>query len=247
MLLKNKTAIISGATRGIGRAIAIELAHEGANISFNYLRSDTAALELEKLINNAGVKAKSFKADIKDYDAVKAWVDDTRDLFGSIDIIVNNAGIIRDKALALMSSDDWHEVINTNLNGTFNLARAAIIQLIKQKSGVIINISSVSGMMGLPRQTNYSASKAAIIGFTKSLAKEVAPYNVRVNAVAPGFIETDMLDDLNEEYINQVKKQVPLARFGRPEEIAKAVRFLASDDAAYVTGHTFVIDGGLST
>ena len=247
MLLKNKTAIISGATRGIGRAIAIELAREGANISFNYLSSDTAALELEKLINNAGVKAKSFKADIKDYEAVKAWVDDTKDLFGSIDIIVNNAGIIRDKALALMSTDDWHEVINTNLNGTFNLSRASMIQLIKQKRGVIINISSVSGMMGLPRQTNYSASKAAIIGFTKSLAKEVGPYNVRVNAVAPGFIETDMLDDLNEEYINQVKKQVPLARFGRPEEIAKAVRFLASDDAAYVTGHTFVIDGGLST
>ena len=247
MLLKNKTAIISGATRGIGRAIAIELAREGAHISFNYLSSDTAALELEKLINNAGVKAKSFKADIKDYEAVKAWVDDTKDLFGSIDIIVNNAGIIRDKALALMSTDDWHEVINTNLNGTFNLSRASMIQLIKQKSGVIINISSVSGMMGLPRQTNYSASKAGIIGFTKSLAKEVAPYNVRVNAVAPGFIETDMLDDLNEEYINQVKKQVPLARFGRPEEIAKAVRFLASDDAAYVTGHTFVIDGGLSS
>lgn len=246
MALKNKTVIISGATRGIGRAIAFELAGEGAHISFNYLKSDNEAMALEKEIKDLGVNAKSYKVDIKDYNAVKSWVDDTKELFGGIDIVVNNAGIIKDKALALMEPYDWQEVINTNLDGTFNLTRAAIVTLIKQKSGVIINIASVSGIVGIPRQTNYSASKAGIIGFTKSLAKEVAPYNIRVNAVAPGFIETDMLNDLKDEYKQRILKQIPLMRLGRPAEIAKAVKFLVSDDAGYITGHTVVIDGGIS-
>jgi len=246
MVLKNKTVIISGATRGIGRAIAFELAGEGANISFNYLKSDIEAMALEREIKDLGVNAKSYQVDIKDYNAVKSWVDDTKELFGGIDIVVNNAGIIKDKALALMEPNDWREVINTNLDGTFNLSRAAIVTLIKQKSGVIINIASVSGIVGIPRQTNYSASKAGIIGFTKSLAREIAPYNIRVNAVAPGFIETDMLNDLKEEYKQQILKQIPLMRLGRPEEVAKAVKFLVSDDAGYITGHTVVIDGGIS-
>jgi 3-oxoacyl-[acyl-carrier protein] reductase len=246
MVLKNKTVIISGATRGIGRAIAFELAGEGANISFNYLKSDNEAMALEKEIKDLGVNAKSYQVDIKTYNAVKSWVDDTKKLFGGIDIVVNNAGIIKDKALALMEPYDWQEVINTNLDGTFNLTRAAIVTLIKQKSGVIINIASVSGIVGIPRQTNYSASKAGIIGFTKSLAREIAPYNIRVNAVAPGFIETDMLNDLKEEYKQQILKQIPLMRLGRPEEVAKAVKFLVSDDAGYITGHTVVIDGGIS-
>jgi 3-oxoacyl-[acyl-carrier protein] reductase len=245
MTLKNKTAIISGATRGIGRAIAVELAREGANISFNFIKSHKEAGNLEKEIKALGVKAKSFKVDIKDYEAVKSWVDGTKEFFGEVNIIINNAGVIKDRALALMDPQDWHEVINTNLDGTFNLTRAAIISFIKQKSGVIVNITSLSGIAGIPRQTNYAASKAGIIGFTKSLANEVASYNIRVNAVAPGFIETDMLKDLKEEYINQMLKQIPLSRLGRPDEIAKAVKFLVSDDASYITGQTLIVDGGM--
>lgn len=246
MSLKNKTAIISGATRGIGRAIAIELARGGANVSFNFLKSNKEADELEKEIKALGVDVKSFQVDIKDYNAVKSWVDDTKGLFGGIDIIVNNAGVIKDKALALMEPDDWHEVINTNLNGTFNLTRAVIVAFIKQKSGIIVNIASVSGVVGMPRQTNYSASKAGIIGFTKSLAKEVASYNIRVNAIAPGFIETDMLKDLKEGHKEQIIKQIPFKRLGRPEEVAEAVKFLVSESASYITGQTIVVDGGLS-
>jgi len=247
MPLKNKTVIISGATRGIGRAVAIELAKVGSNISFNFLKSIKDAEDLEKEIRNFGINVKSFQVDIRDYEAVKLWVDETREIFGSIDILVNNAGIIKDKALALMEPIDWHEVINTNLDGTFNLTRAAIITFIKQKSGVIVNITSVSGIMGMSRQTNYAASKAGIIGFTKSLAKEVASYNIRVNAVAPGFIETDMLRDLREDYKSQIIKQIPLGRLGRPEEVAKVVKFLVSDEANYITGQTIVIDGGISS
>jgi len=247
MPLKNKTVIISGATRGIGRAVAIELAKVGSNISFSFLKSIKDAEDLEKEIRNFGINVKSFQVDIRDYEAVKLWVDKTKELFGGIDIVVNNAGIIKDKALALMELTDWHEVIHTNLDGTFNLTRAAIITFIKQKSGVIVNITSVSGIMGMSRQTNYAASKAGIIGFTKSLAKEVASYNIRVNAVAPGFIETDMLRDLREDYKSQIIKQIPLGRLGRPEEVAKVVKFLVSDEANYITGQTIVIDGGISS
>src|SRR4030066_712920 len=247
MSLKNKIVVISGATRGIGRAIAIELASEGANISFNFLKSYKDAEELEKEIKDFGVKVKSFQVDIKDYNAVKSWVDNTKELFGGIDIVINNAGVIKDRALALMEPGDWHEVINTNLDGTFNLTRAAIVTFIKQKSGVVINITSVSGIVGLPRHTNYAASKAGIIGFTKSLAREVASYNIRVNAVAPGFIETDILKDLKEEYKDQIMKQIPLNRLGRPEEVAKVVKFLVSDGARYITGQTIVVDGGISS
>lgn len=245
--LKNKSAVISGATRGIGRAIAVELAREGASISFNFLQGKKEAKDLEEELRRYGVKAISCQVDIKDYAAVKSWVDDTRERFGGLDIVINNAGVIKDKALALMDPDDWHDVINTNLDGTFNLTRAAIIDFIKQKGGSIINIASVSGIVGIPRQTNYSASKAGIIGFTKSLSREAAPYNVRVNAVAPGFIETDMLKDLKQEYKDQITKQIPLSRLGKPEEVAKIVKFLVSEDAEYITGQTFVIDGGLST
>lgn len=246
MLLKDKNVIISGATRGIGRAIAWELAQEGANISFNFLKSDKEAEELEKQIKTLKVKVKAFQADIKDFEAVKSWVEKTKELFGGLDIVVNNAGIIKDKALALMEIGDWHDVINTNLDGTFNLTRAAIVTLLKQKSGQIVNIASVSGITGMARQTNYAASKAGIIGFTKALAKEVAAYGIRVNAVAPGLIETDMLGSLNEEYKNKIISRIPLSRLGKTEEVAKVVKFLLSESAQYITGQTIVIDGGMS-
>lgn len=246
MSLRGKTVIISGATRGIGRSIALDLAEQGSNISFNYLMNNKKAEELERIVRNYGVKVKSFQVDIRDYDAVKEWVGTTCELFGGIDIVINNAGVIKDKALAFMVPDDWREVINTNLDGTFNLTRACIIEFIKKRRGIIVNISSVSGITGIAGQTNYSASKSGVIGFTKSLAREVAPYNIRVNSVAPGFIETDMLNGLKEEYKNQLLKRIPLNRFGRPEEVARVVRFLVSDESDYITGQTIVIDGGMS-
>jgi len=246
MPLKNKIAIISGASRGIGRAIALELAKEGCHISFSYLKNTAGAEKLEEEIKKCGSKAKAFQVDIKDFAAVTDWVNKTRETFGGLDIVINNAGIIKDKALALMSPEDWTEVIDTNLIGTINLSRAAIITLVKQKQGNIVNITSVSGITGLARQTNYSASKAGIIGFTKALAKEVASYNIRVNAVAPGFIETEMLGELKEDFRNKLLEKIPLARLGKSEEVAKAVKFLLSDRAGYITGQTIVIDGGLS-
>jgi 3-oxoacyl-[acyl-carrier protein] reductase len=245
MNLRNKTAIISGASRGIGRAIALRLASEGANISFNFLKSKKEAEALEVELKKLGVRAVSFQADIKDYNAVKVWVDKTRETFGGLDIVISNAGIIRDKALALMEPQDWQEVINTNLVGAIHLCRAAIITLVKQQSGVIVAITSVSGIVGSSRQTNYAASKAGIIGFTKSLAKEVASYNIRVNAVAPGFIETDMLAGVREEVKEKFVQQIPLARFGRAEEVAGVVSFLVSEEARYITGQTVIIDGGM--
>jgi len=246
MLLKNRNIMISGASRGIGRAIALELAKEGANISFNYASSVKEAGELEKEISALGVKVKAFQVDIKNFEAVKSWVEQTKEFLGGLDTVINNAGIIRDKALALMDVSDWHDVINTNLDGTFNLSRSAIITFIKQKSGNIVNITSVSGVVGLPRQTNYAASKAGIIGFTKALAREVALYGIRVNAVAPGFIETDMIKDIKEEHKKQILTHVPLARLGKSEEVAKVVKFLVSDASKYITGQTIIIDGGMS-
>ncbi|HOW42852.1 MAG TPA: 3-oxoacyl-ACP reductase family protein [Candidatus Omnitrophota bacterium] len=246
MTLKGKTAIISGATRGIGKAIALELARQGAKISFNYLKSVNEALDLEKEIAALGSCAKAFQSDIKDFGAVADWVNKSKETFGGLDIVINNAGIIRDKALAMMAPEDWLEVINTNLIGTINLSRAAIMTLLKQKSGQIVNISSVTGVVGMPRQTNYAASKAGIIGFTKALAKEVAAYGIRVNAVAPGFIETDMVGQLKDDLRAKLNAKIPLGRFGKPEEVAKAVQFLISERAGYITGQVIVMDGGLS-
>lgn len=245
-MLKDKVAIISGASRGIGKAIALELAGAGCHISFSYRSNEAEAKKTEEEIIKRGRKAKAFRVDIKDFDAVDEWVEQTRDFFSGIDIVVNNAGIIKDKALMLMGKDDWNEVIATNLTGTYNLCRAAITGLMKQKNGNIINISSVSGIIGLPRQTNYSASKAGMIGFTKALAKEVGAFNIRVNAIAAGFIETDMTKELKEGLKNKMLAQIPLSRMGTPEEVAKAVKFLADEWSSYITGQVIVIDGGLS-
>lgn len=245
-MLKNKTAIVSGASRGIGKTIVLELAAEGINIAFNFAQNKQAALTLEQEVKALGVKARVWQVDIRDFKAVSKWVEDTKNFFGGLDILINNAGIINDKALMFMEPEDWKNVIDTNLGGVFNLTRAAIIGFLKQKSGNIVNIASVSGLTGQARQTNYAASKAGIIGFTKSLAKEVAQYNIRVNAIAPGFIETDMLKGLKDAYKNALLQRIPKARFGKPEEVAKVVKFLISDSANYITGQTIVVDGGLS-
>jgi 3-oxoacyl-[acyl-carrier protein] reductase len=246
MSKQNRTAIISGGTRGIGKAILLELAQEGIHTAFNFLKNEETARHLEKQIKGLGVKAKASQVDIKDFSSVSQWVRQTKEYFGGLDIVINNAGIINDKALMFMEEQDWKGVIDTNLGGVFNLTQAVITGFMKQKSGHIINITSVSGIIGLARQTNYSASKAGIIGFTKSLAKEVAAHNIRVNAVAPGFIETDMLKSLKETQISALLERIPKGRFGKPEEVAQAVKFLISDSAQYITGQTIVIDGGLS-
>ncbi len=245
MLFKDKAAIVTGGTRGIGKGIALMLAKEGANVAFSYLKSSREAEGLKKQIENLGARALGMQIDVRDFEGSKGLIEKTKEAFGRLDILVNNAGITKDKALMMMAKEEWHEVIDTNLTGTFNLTRNVIVGFLKQKKGDIINITSVSGIAGMSRQTNYAASKAGIIGFTKSLAKEVAPYNIRVNAVAPGFIETDMVAGLKEEHKEKLKETIPLSRFGSVEDVAAAVRFLLSDSADFITGETIVIDGGL--
>jgi len=246
MLFKDKSAIVTGGTRGIGKAIVLMLAQEGANVAFTYLKSTKEAEGLAKEIEKLGQRALALQVDVRDFEKSKELIEKVKLEFGGLDILVNNAGITRDKALMMMTKDDWSEVIDTNLGGLFNVTRNAIITFLKQKSGQIVNISSVSGIIGLARQTNYASSKAAIIGFTKSLAREVAPYNIRVNAVAPGFIETDMVSGLKEEFKTAISERIPLAKFGKAEDVANTVKFLLSDAASYVVGQTIIIDGGLS-
>ena len=244
-MLKDKVAIVTGGTRGIGRAIVLALAKQGAKIAFNYLKSDAQAKDVAKEAEALGAEALSYKFDVRDFKAAKDFVGKAKEHFGTLDILVNNAGIIKDKALMLMEESDWHEVIDTDLTGYFNLARACITGFLKQKSGTIVNITSVSGITGAARQVNYSAAKAGIIGLTKSLAKEVAAYNIRVNAVAPGFIDTEMVQTLKQEQIEQLKTLIPKAEFGTPQDVAHAVLFLLSDDADYITGQVLRVDGGM--
>ena len=246
MLLQDKVAIISGGSRGIGRAIVKEFSAQGAKVAFSYKSNDNKARELEEEIKKMGGEVLVFKNDVSSFDDMKKMIEEVKEKFGGLDIVVNNAGILKDKALMLMEEADWHDVINTNLNGTFNLTRAAIVTLLKQKSGNVINITSVAGKVGLARQTNYSASKAGIIGFTKALAKEVGPYGVRVNSIAPGYTETDMVDGIKDEVKDELKELIPLGRFGEAEEVAKIALFLASDESAYIAGEVITVDGGLS-
>lgn len=243
--LKDKVAIVTGGARGIGKAIALRLAKSGADVAFTYLKSAQEAEGVAKEVENLGRKALALQIDVRDFAQAKELVEKVKQNFGRLDILVNNAGITKDKALMLMAREDWQEVIDTDLNGVFNVTRNCIVTFLKQKSGDIVNITSVSGIAGMSRQSNYAAAKAGIIGFTKSLAKEVAAYQVRVNAVAPGFIETDMLSGLKEEYKNEIIKGIPLGRFGKAEEVAAAVNFLLSDAAGFITGQTIVVDGGL--
>lgn len=241
--LKDKVAIVTGASRGIGRAIALALAAEGAKVVVNYASSGEAAQKVVGEITDAGGNALAFQADVSQEEQVEALLKNTIEKFGRVDVLVNNAGITRDTLLLRMKPADWQAVINLNLTGVFLCTRAVSKIMLKQRSGRIINIASVAGQMGNPGQANYSAAKAGVIGFTKTVAKELASRGVTVNAVAPGFIATEMTKELNSE---DILKYIPLARYGEPEEVAGMVRFLAADPAAaYITGQVFNVDGGM--
>lgn len=243
--MRNKAAIVTGGSRGIGRSIVLALCREGAECVFTYTKNQAAAESVAKEVQAMGGRALAFQLDVKDFEGTKVFIEEIKKKFGKIDILVNNAGITRDKSLMMMSSEDWSDVIDTDLTGFFNTTRACIITLLKQKSGTIVNISSVSGIHPLPGQVNYAAAKAGIIGFTKSLAQEVAPYNIRVNAVAPGFVDTDMTSGFEAKYREHALKKIPLGRFGTPDEVARVVVFLASEASRYITGQVLQIDGGL--
>lgn len=245
MNLNGKIALITGGSRGIGKAIALKLASLGANIVVNYTKSDTKAKEVIKLAEEMGVRAIAVKADVSNKDDVENFINKVLGEFGRIDILVNNAGITRDNLLMRMKEEEWDDVININLKGTFNVTKAAIRAMMKQKGGSIINVASVIGITGNQGQCNYAASKAGIIGFTKSIAKEVAKKKVRVNAVAPGFIKTDMTEKLPEKVKEEYLSKIPLNRLGEPEDIANAIAFLASDLSSYITGQVLIVDGGL--
>ena len=245
-LFLNKIAVVTGASRGIGRAIALELGRCGASVIVNYNTSSQQAQEVADQIGLLGGRAAIFKADVSVSSEAQALIKFAIDTYGDLHILINNAGITRDNLMMMMSEDDWDAVINTNLKSTFNCSKAAVKHMMRKRSGKIINISSVSGQMGNPGQTNYSASKAGQIGLTKALAREVASRNITVNAVAPGFVDTEILDAMPEEARESAVKMIPLARLGKPEEIANAVVFLASDMANYITGQVLGVDGGIA-
>jgi 3-oxoacyl-[acyl-carrier protein] reductase len=241
-----RTAIVTGATRGIGRSISLMLGHHGCDIAFNYLKSSEQAEQLESRLTDLGRRVYSVRMNVEDYRAAEAMVQEVKSRFGSVDYLVNNAGIIRDKLILRMDENDWDEVINTNLKGAFNFSKAASRIMIKARFGSILNITSVSGIMGAPGQANYSASKAGMIGLTKALAKELAPRNVTVNALALGLIDTEMTKALADDYRERVLQTIPLGRFGSADEVAGIAAFLISDAARYITGQVIQIDGGLA-
>lgn len=245
MSLAGKTALVTGASRGIGREIALELARQGANVAVNFAGSEAKANEVVDEIKALGQDAFAVKCNVSDADEVAEMVKATIDHFGSLDILVNNAGITKDNLLMRMKEEEWDDVININLKGVFLMTKAVTRQMMKQRKGRIINIASIVGVSGNPGQANYVAAKAGVIGLTKTTAKELASRNITVNAIAPGFITTDMTDKLPEDVRSEMLKQIPLARLGEPKDIAKAAAFLATDDAAYITGQTLHIDGGM--
>ncbi|MCP1144012.1 3-oxoacyl-[acyl-carrier-protein] reductase [Lysinibacillus endophyticus] len=243
--LDGKTAVVTGASRGIGRAIALELAREGANVVVNYSGSEGKALEVVEEIKTIGTNAIAVQGNVGDADAVQNLMSAAIEQFGSIDILVNNAGITRDNLLMRMKEEEWDDVINTNLKGVFLCTKAVTRQMMKQRAGRIINISSIVGTIGNAGQANYVAAKAGVIGLTKTTARELASRNILVNAIAPGFITTEMTDALPEDVKGAMLAQIPLGTLGQPEHIAKAVVFLSSDDSSYMTGQTLHIDGGM--
>jgi len=240
-----RVALITGGSRGIGKAIASAFAEAGYAVVINYNKSGKDALAIQKDLSAEPAAVSLQRADVSDAVQAKQMIDNVVSEFGRLDVLVNNAGINRDGYLMLMPDDDWNNVISVNLTGIFNCCRAAISHMISQRSGVIINMSSLSGISGLPGQANYAAAKGGVIAFTKSLAKELAPFSIRVNAVAPGAIETEMMNALNEETKKSYISAIPLKRFGQPREVAAVVRFLASEDASYITGETICVTGGL--
>lgn len=245
MQLAGKTALVTGASRGIGRSIALLLAERGADVVINYAGNTEAAEKTVADIEALGRKAMMIKTDVADTEACKAMIDKVVEEFGKIDILVNNAGITKDTLLMRMSEEDWDAVLTTNLKSVFNCTKAAVKYMMKQRSGRIVNISSVVGAMGNAGQANYAAAKAGMLGFTKSVARETAKRGITVNAIAPGFIATDMTAVLPEKVVQNLQASIPMGRLGDPEDIAKAAVFLVSDDAAYITGQTLHVNGGM--
>lgn len=245
MLLEGKVALVTGASRGIGKAIALLLAENGADVAVNFAGSTAAAEAVAAEIEKMGRKAILVQGDVSQTEVCAEMVDKVVKELGHIDILVNNAGITRDTLLLRMKEEDWDAVLNTNLKGVFNCTKAAAKYMAKQRSGAIVNISSVVALMGNAGQANYAAAKAGILGFTRSVAKEMAARGIRVNAVTPGFIKTDMTSVLSEKVVAAMEASIPLARLGEPEDIAKAVLFLVSDNSAYITGQTLHVDGGM--
>ena len=246
-LLESKVAIVTGGSRGIGKAICQTFAENGCDVAFTYNNSKKSSENLAKDLKNIGVNAKAYKSDASSFDDATQLVEDVINDFGKIDILVNNAGIKKDNLLMRMDKEDFDSVINTNLSSVFNLTKASIRTFLKQRSGSIINISSVVGVKGNAGQSNYSASKAGIIGFSKSVALELGSRNIRSNVIAPGFIETDMTDSLSEDVINSWKESIPLKRGGDPSDVGNACVFLASDLSSYITGQVLHVDGGMLT
>ena len=245
-MLKNKIALITGAGRGIGRAIAIALAKEGAEVVINYNGSEERAKEVKQTIEENGGKASIYKCNVSDFAACEAMSKDIVKEYGHLDILVNNAGITKDGLIMKMKEEDFDSVLNVNLKGTFNTIRHSARQMLKQRSGKIINISSVSGILGNVGQANYAASKAGVIGLTKTMARELGSRGITVNAIAPGFVDTEMTEVLSEEIRENACKQIILGRFGKPEDIANTAVFLASDKADYITGQVISVDGGMN-
>ena len=244
-LLANKIVLITGASRGIGKSIAEECVRQGATVAFTYLSSEEKARALEVELTANGGKAKGFRSDASNFDQAQQLVDDVVAEFGTVDVLVNNAGITRDTLLMRMTEEQWDEVMNTNLKSAFNLTKAVQKPMLKARSGSIINMSSVVGVKGNAGQSNYAASKAGLIGFTKSIAAELGSRNIRCNAIAPGFIETEMTDALNPEVVQGWRNGIPLKRGGQPIDVANATVFLASDMSAYITGQTLHVCGGM--
>jgi 3-oxoacyl-[acyl-carrier protein] reductase len=246
MSFNGKVAVVTGGSRGLGRGIAIELGKRGAKVVVNYHANADAAQEVVQLIKDAGSEALAVQSDVSQYDAAQSLIKAANNFGGRLDILVNNAGTTRDMLLAMMPETDWDLVIATNLKSAYNCSKAALKPMMRQKYGRIVNITSVAGLAGNPGQTNYSASKAGLIGFTKSLAKEIGGRNITVNAVAPGFVPTDLTSSMPKNLLDEAIKMTPLGRLGTIEDVAYAVAFLASDEAAYITGQVLSVDGGLA-